>query len=395
MMWKIGPLVDRKYSRLAGKYRDLPARREAGYEDFCEEVFARIYATPKADLEGDRAFEWAHNILEKILQDVRQECRGRADLSWVATREFLQELPPTPPESKDDEDFIVYSMKKDIQEKIEDIQEVERSLGINPGSLSNRDFQDENLGKIESLARLLDQNPKIRKSMEMIGRMLGSIQTSVANTTKGNTEVHSLEYGDSLSRMLATEYIQANSSAGAKALWAVKYADKACSQYSLRRVPQTGLGPAAFLMDASGSMKEDECDIKAKAMILALCRFWQKKGVACRIGMFDTALLFEGEYTLDNVYKLLRKECLGGTNFNVIAETEIPENYDLVVLTDGYADFRQNTVNWMKKLGRVFVVAFDLYCLESFQVLTNGGVEVHLFDANKPEQMFRKLVRKT
>lgn len=304
----------------------MGAERAPRWPDFMRELFARLLNphTPKIDpvAEGAKWAQQAHDQASDLpawqrLADAVDGDEMNAGLGAVAVAETLaKEMKPR--ESNVD--------MEEIKQRLESLKSMEE-MGVDVGSRIERaeqelaDAQEEaerlasgmdptvirqalraaceqateeidNINKLTraftwgtqpgvptrqnmearlALANLLKGNPKLMEIAKKLGRLRRiADEKQRTKTNKARDEIHDVEQGADLERLLPSEAMQLAGDDEALAMNAfTKFTERRLLQYALRGKEKEGRGPIVLCFDESGSMNGDP-DVWQKAAGLAL-----------------------------------------------------------------------------------------------------------------------------
>jgi uncharacterized protein with von Willebrand factor type A (vWA) domain len=126
------------------------------------------------------------------------------------------------------------------------------------------------LGQRLEMAKKL-ASPKFRKMAEIIGKLQrAAIAAQHAKVINTEDEIHDVELGNDISRMLPLEMLYLNDPT-MRAVWFNKFIEENLLQYALRGEEKVAKGGIILLEDGSGSMSGDR-EIWAKGIGLALLK---------------------------------------------------------------------------------------------------------------------------
>jgi len=200
------------------------------------------------------------------------------------------------------------------------------------------------------LAQKLAGKDKLKKLAGMLGRFRRmAIHSQKTRITHGLDEVHDMEIGSDLGKVLPSELVYLRHPV-LKKQFQRKFTEGQLLQYQLRGREKAGKGPIVCCVDSSGSMGGDN-ELWAKAIALALLEIAQMQKRAFAVIFFgaedDPVEIIEvhmGEQNiLDKVVRIAEYFLNGGTDFEtplnaaieLIEKTEF-RKADIVFVTDGY-----------------------------------------------------------
>ena len=182
----------------------------------------------------------------------------------------------------------------------------------------------------------------VRRIAELAGRMFAALKGELATRVQGvPEEVHSIELGNAIPRLLPLELAQlADSDLELPVLGRI--VEKRALQYAVRGSSASARGPLVLAIDESGSMHQGRREW-AKSAALAVARVAHADKRAVTVVHFSTATRVAA---LDpskpaDVLAMIRSHLGGGTAIGYaldVAATEIasgPKGADVIVITDG------------------------------------------------------------
>jgi uncharacterized protein with von Willebrand factor type A (vWA) domain len=163
----------------------------------------------------------------------------------------------------------------------------------------------------------------------------------------GVGEIHGVEIGDDIARLLPSEMVCLRHPKR-KLVLLKKLAERQALTYGMTGREPTARGPVVVLLDESSSMREDGKDIWSKAVALTLLSTATKQRRAWHIVAFSGSIHREievpvGSATIATVAEALDRRCSGGTDFDapilraveIIGNSKTMKQADVVVITDG------------------------------------------------------------
>jgi len=237
------------------------------------------------------------------------------------------------------------SAEQDALDNIEETAELLEAWGTEPGQLTQLPPEQ----RLE-LAKKLAEKDKLKKLAKMIGRFRRiAIHTQKSKITHGLDEVHDMELGDELQKVLPSELLKLNHPQ-LEQDFKRRYIEKQLLQYQLRGKENIGRGPMICCVDSSGSMDGDS-EMWAKAVTLALLEIAQMQKRAFAVIFFgaeddplETIEIKKGEQNvISKVIQIAEYFLSGGTDFEKpldaaidLIEREEFNKADIVFVTDGY-----------------------------------------------------------
>lgn len=218
------------------------------------------------------------------------------------------------------------------------------SWGTGSG-IAHRLTHDEKL----KLARRIHKSDKLKKLAKMVGRFKNlAISTQRTKVKKGTEEVHSIEIGDDIERMLDDEMVNLGHEY-MKYDFYMRALDGELLQFALRDRMKESKGPIVACIDNSGSMS-GESEIWAKAVALGLleiCTLQRRNFVGIHFGSASETRVFDftlGKYSVFDVIDFAEFFFGGGTDFErpldlaaKVIDDDMPKA-DIIMITDGICD---------------------------------------------------------
>lgn len=149
-------------------------------------------------------------------------------------------------------------------EATQNVSDMVSGFGTDAGALSRMDGE-----RRMKLAARIRNNHKLRELAEMVGRFKAlALSEQASKVVHGRDEIHDVELGDDVGRLLASEYVNL-ASPELEVLFYEKFAEKKLLQYALRGTEKVSRGAIIMMIDCSGSMSGTR-EMWAKAVGLAL-----------------------------------------------------------------------------------------------------------------------------
>ena len=284
--------------------------------------------------------EQRNNVTEEDLDDLEdkledlQEAMDEADQSFQAVGGSVRK-----------------KLRESIQESKDAIQQMEeaiQSFGTDPGELKRMDSQQ----RLELAARI-QRNRNLKEMAEKIGRMVRlALGEQARKIIHGHDEVHDIEQGNDISRLLASE-LSLLSNEEAKLLFLKKFAERELLQYQLRGTEKAARGAIVCMIDSSGSMSGAP-DTWARAVAIALLNIAAKQNRDFYAIIFSSAhdplkewYFKRGIASINDVIDFAEFSYHGGTDFQkpISRGVEILSHQfaeagatkgDLMMITDGH-----------------------------------------------------------
>ncbi|MBC2746218.1 MAG: VWA domain-containing protein [ANME-2 cluster archaeon] len=242
---------------------------------------------------------------------------------------------------------IRQSMRSAEQEALEGIKEssdLMEAWGTEPGQLMSLPPEL----RLE-LAQKLAGKDKLKQLAKMLGRFRRmAIHSQKTKITHGLDEVHDMEQGNDLEKVLPVELVNLRHPL-LKKDFQRKFTESQLMQYQLRGNEKAGKGPVICCVDSSGSM-DGESELWSKAVTLSLLEIAQMQNRAFAVIFFgseneplEIIEITKGEHNLINkVIQIAEYYLGGGTDFEtplngaieLIEKSEF-KKADIVFVTDG------------------------------------------------------------
>lgn len=232
----------------------------------------------------------------------------------------------------------------------------------------------------ESLVNLPERTlERVRAVARLAGQMYAALRGARANRVSGVPgELHGIEVGGDIGRLLPTELMQLNDAAYETAAFA-RIVDRQALQYAVRGRTPANKGPLVVDLDESDSM-HDEQNVRdrrtwSKAAAVALMRvaFEEKRRVA--FVHFSTSVVVRviepGDHA--GLMDMIKHFLTGGTSIGLALEESARQvrllaqkgdaGADVVLITDGEDDRTQAQKNALEALAatgaRLWILAID------------------------------------
>lgn len=374
-------------ARGLGRTEDFPA--------FPREVFSRLYSEPKRMPDPGEGAKWAtamHETLDALpeWQRLRDTTRGDAFLSAVAATEMtgavLGSMPePTPRApsyakarslvkaaarmgcgAEEAQEGLVAALtgaktlEQDAQavrmalrgalekanKAVEEAQQAQAVFGILPGAGAGADGKGTSAADKQRLRAALTKSAKLRRIVEMAGRMRSIAATKRASVLRHQRdEIVDVVCGDDLDRALPGQMVLLATEGGrAEFARLLCGAELQCYEYEARE--PKGKGPIVLCVDNSGSM-QGEPEQWSKALAFGLAELAAKDRRDVVMVHFDdgvrrVARWERGEIDASTAVDMLEYFSGGGTRFQPPLEEALRQiengldGADVIFITDGY-----------------------------------------------------------
>ncbi len=416
--------TSRWLDRLWGEHLELssPSRDlvEAGinkqgppFAGFPADLHARLYlsADPPTQDEGPSWAAHLHTLASELgeWQRLRSMCSRNGFAAGVAAEVMLSHLLPHVPEppppdknqglNSDKDDGVQDSIPSDTEgadvpssaegtpsdadlraslrraarEAKDAVQEAETGLeglgtplGLSmPGTAVVHDAGPAGLKAIREAHTRLGGSHRLRRICELAGRLERIAASKARSKIKpGVGEVHGIDLGDDLSRLLPSELVALRHPRLRLHLLSRLLQHKAMVYGMQGKEPQAR-GPVVVLLDESGSMRSGDKDIWAKAVCLALLSTATRQKRDWHLISFNGAIIRETaiparQATMANIQAALDHRCAGGTDFDapvlraveIIRTSRSMKKADVVIITDGEDDLESATIEAATTLTR-------------------------------------------
>jgi hypothetical protein len=274
---------------------------------------------------------------------------------------------------------IIRDLIPQILTRLDELEDMEEVCGDGWGKGKSGLPSKGDLERRKKMASLFDRNPKIREIIKLAGKKMRVAERKQARKVNSvPEEIVGIEYGDDMSRLVATEFGMFAAGGAARSLFLKNYADESLQQYRMEGNEPVGRGPIVFLMDSSGSM-DGQREVWAKAMAIAMMHIARKQNRDFVVAEFDTRVqeIFRAEkgvFEWDVLVSWLGQNCSGGgTEFepaldwalSTIEQSKIFDKADVIFVTDGEAHVRpdwQTTYLTRKSELRTRVIGLGVFC---------------------------------
>jgi len=266
----------------------------------------------------------ADRILDGIRDLQEQGAANEQDVAAAAGRAFAAAEGCEQQAAGIDESAVRQALRRAVasaQESIEDAKEAMAILGgagQGSGTATSGD-----LGVAMAMARKVAGSPKLRKIIEMAGRLRAIARAKKsARSEYARSELAGVEPTGDVARLLPTE-LGAFVNASRKLDLLRRVTERNAMGYKLRGREKLGKGPIIVGLDVSGSMEQNNKDAWAKAVSLAALDIARRENRPFGVLLFNGAVV--GSLYCDDpnkvpqadLLKLLSIEPHGGTNFDI------------------------------------------------------------------------------
>ena len=245
-----------------------------------------------------------------------------------------------------------------VQEAESGLEGLGTPLGFSmPGTAAVASTGPANLKGIRDAHSRLHDSRRLKRICELAGRLERIAATKARSKVKpGVGEVHGIDLGDDLARLLPSELVALRHPRLRLHLLS-RVLQKKALVYGMKGKEPQGRGPIVVLLDESGSMREGGKDVWSKAVALALMSTATRQKRDWYLVTFNGYIRRETtiparQATMSIIQEALDHRCAGGTNFDrpVLKAIEIIETSrsmkraDVVIITDGESDLEPKTI---------------------------------------------------
>lgn len=275
--------------------------------------------------------------------DNKAEQDGEKDNSDADDNDKSEDDWKTPPLDPNTVTDILAKALEEAKEDIEDLKDMETSIGAEAGEWLNDASPADRIAMVERLK-------KMRDLLELVGRMK-RFATAERSTrvTPAEHEMFDVELGDKLRRILPHQFALLGNDA-TKPEFYRKFSEQELLQWKMRGTENAGKGPVVILVDKSGSMWNGRMEW-ALAVTEAMRRIAKDEGRDVYVQFFDYGLsrpfhFPKGKGDLPTILEMLSVRADGGTAFEqpldkameIISSAPEFSQADIVMITDGGAN---------------------------------------------------------
>ena len=265
------------------------------------------------------------------------------------------------------------SLRRAAREAKEAVEEAEAGLeglgtplGLSmPGTAVVHDAGPAGLKAIRDAHTRLGGSHRLKRICELAGRLERIAASKAHSRVKpGVGEVHGIDLGANLSRLLPSELVALRHPRLRLALLA-RLLQRQALTYGMQGKEPQARGPIIVLLDESGSMRAGGKDTWAKAVCLALLSTATRQKRDWHLVSFNGGIIRETaiparQAAMADIQAALDHRCAGGTDFNapifraveLLWHSPTMKKADVVIITDGEADLKPETVEVAKNLTR-------------------------------------------
>jgi len=389
----VGRQVVSLANRIAHKVQDC----DKDANQFGSELFSRLYEDSERIEDAECSWESvAHDTIDQLpeFEELRFLTEDDPDMAALGTATFLG------------------SIKKEVKEMIEDIEQLDPDVRIGPTTPGN--ILDKYRGKIRvGIQKAIDEtndiseainwigcgkngdatrsalidslmyNPSLKEIMKKAGKILSVMQGIPTKSRNSNEEIQGIEYGRDL-RRLTNQSIGYLSHPSTEDLFYGKWASRELELLSMEGKEKLGRGDVFLLVDHSESMgwaTSAQCaqprNLFARAASLAIFKMAMDEKRKFEMLDFNHMVTeeyrsFNGDYSIGGsttsktsmIETIGTRGPIGGTNFDraiPFAIDAISKNADLIFITDAedtISNVTRNQIVKAKKDGlRIFTIA--------------------------------------
>lgn len=253
-----------------------------------------------------------------------------------------------------------------VQQAEAELEGMATPLGLSsPGTAAVANAGPANLKAVRDAHSRIKDSARLRRIAELAGRLERIAAAKARSTVKpGVGEVHGIETGDDISRLLPSELV-ALRRAQTRLVFLSRLVQRRALTYGMKGKEPQARGPIVVLLDESASMREAHKDIWSKAVCLALLSTATRQKRAWHLVAFNGTIRREvevpaGQATPALIQQALDSGCAGGTDFDapvlkaaeIIQKSKTMKQADVVVITDGEDDLDPETVTVAAELTR-------------------------------------------
>ena len=371
------------------------------FASFPSDLHARLYLPSDPPTRGESP-AWAtrlHTLASELGEwgRVRTMCARNGFAAGIATEAILTHLLPLVPEQPErpteaagdlgnptqgattgvqeqpSDGALRASLRRAARAARDAVQEAEAGLeglatpmGLSsPGKGVVTNTGPANLKAIRDAHTRLHDSHRLKRICELAGRLERIAATKARSKVKpGVGEVHGIDLGSDLSRLLPSELV-ALRHPRLRVLLLSRLLQRKAMVYGMKGREPQGRGPVVVLLDESGSMREGGKDIWSKAVCLALLSTATRQRRDWHLVSFNGHIRREHtiparQATMAIIQEALDHRCAGGTNFDrpvmkaieVIQTSRTMKKADVVVITDGESDLEPKTIEAATTLTR-------------------------------------------
>ena len=302
---------------------------------------------------------------------------------------------------------------KQANEDINDVQQAINSFSFGDSSDTTGKMNDNTAKK---LSKYVKDNDKIKKVMELLGRMKRQAESEIKNKPKqGTDEIVGIELGNNISKVLPSQLMYLSDSE-LEPVFLKRFTNHELLQYELSQEPPKSHGPIIICLDCSSSMSERDRSEWSLATTLAFLHIAKMQNRPLQVIQFNgdvqTVTNFDNKDndTTDKALELIDMFYpSGGTNFNrplqeainTLAKQDNYNDADILMITDGEAsisDEISEKINYAKDNAglKVFsiIVGNDTDTDNSaLQPISNEVISLKnvLKDSNKINKLFAEV----
>jgi len=256
--------------------------------------------------------------------------------------------------------------KEAVEEAEAGLEGLGTPLGLSmPGTAVVHDAGPAGLKAIRDAHTRLGGSHRLKRICELAGRLERIAASKAHSRVKpGVGEVHGIDLGANLSRLLPSELVALRHPRLRLALLA-RLLQRQALTYGMQGKEPQARGPIIVLLDESGSMRAGGKDTWAKAVCLALLSTATRQKRDWHLVSFNGGIIRETaiparQAAMADIQAALDHRCAGGTDFNapifraveLLWHSPTMKKADVVIITDGEADLKPETVEVAKNLTR-------------------------------------------
>lgn len=397
------------------------AAKNPGFPGFAGDIHYRLYSPSDPPARED-APSWATKLHDtasemKEWKELNEVCKRNGFAAGIATEQIVSSLIDLVPEEgqgiqEGEEGNIRRAIRgacKAAQGEIEEAQEVMEGVGPILGQGWGGGAGDHGSADprpVREAHKKLMNSRIMRRVFKLAGRLTRMALSHKRTTvTSGTGELHGVETGSELARLLPSELSAlASSKRALRLLTLSKIAERKALVYATRTREEEVSGPIIVLLDCSGSMGGSKIEM-AQAVALTLLSLAAREKRACVIAMFDDSVFrsatLERGADIESIISAVNMYVgpSGGTEFEAalgfarqqIEQNKVAKKADIIMVTDGICyltpEFEDAFSKFLKKTGTSL---FGIGILTTGIASSLGGIAsslVEIHNLNEPDPL--------
>jgi uncharacterized protein with von Willebrand factor type A (vWA) domain len=328
---------------------DLPENFQEGCKDFFN-IFH----------QGNLEYTDTPNPVEKFFLDSVKETEEFKSMmqsgtnhecnSWIYTRELTEKFSEWKNVNPDIEKDIeknepknpkILKAKAKARQAVKDAEKESDEIGRFYDLSNPINSKDELLSKLE-LSKKLQQNPFLKKMVELAGRMKNKANSKLKQRTNyGRDAIVGIEKGNDISRLLPSELARFTDE-DMSIFFCKDFTQENLLQFEMEGTESKMSGPVIVCLDQSSSMYGD-CNLYGKAFLFGMYAIAKANNREFYVILFSSRIQ---EYHIESekdIFKVMDSFMGGGTNFElpllktceIIESNPMFKQADLIFITDG------------------------------------------------------------